>query len=915
MRTNSTFPGSEVCPDRLPTNGGIARHDDPATRPLREPPLLQRPFVWGAGVECSFLPHLDIDQYRWTQHDRYWKDDFRRAVEETGVTTYRYCFPWHVLEPRRGMFDWRYADERVAFFDRLGVELYLDVMHFGTPVWLKQAVGDVEFPEALESFTHALVDRYKGSIHTWCPINEPLVSALFSGDFGFWPPHARKWRGYMPVLSRVAQAVSRGIRAIRRADPQATVLYVDTAENYKTRFPSLESEVQRRNLRRFVMYDLVMGRVDHRHPLFDWLTSYGFNELDIDWLRANPQQPDIIGLDYYPHGDWQLDLVNGSIRQKRADAPAGLYKVAVEYYNRYGIPLMLTETSVDGQPLAREIWLDQMIDACAQLRAEGIPMLGMIWWPLIDSIDWDGALTHRVGKIHEVGLYSLTRETDGRLARQVTPLAARYAEALREGDARVGELVYIAQPIESTDEQLPPLRTTDADVLPHADPGAPVNGNGAVAMVERDPAPGLGAEPVVAAQPELTSAAGPDAIRATDRYGIVVFSHLRWGFVWQRPQQFLSRFARKHEILFVEEPMFTLPEDQPPRLETHRVMPNVTVAALHLPPSWNRNPQLPELLRHSTRQAIDQMNESGAFDKPLLWYYSPMGASWSLGWFENRGIVYDCMDELSQFTGAPPALVENEQRLMKAADVVFTGGYELGGKKRQQHDNVHTFGCGVEYSHFSRAQNRDAAVPPDIDFVARPILGWFGVIDERVDYAMIGEMSRKRPDWSFCLVGPVVKVDPAHLPHCPNLFWLGSRDYQQLPDYCRAFDVCMMPFAMNKSTEFINPTKGLEYMATGRPIVSTPVRDVVRQWSDICRIASTADEFIAAADEALNNPDRTRIEKGLALAKENSWERTVEKMQELIRDATGKPDRRSARKIEPMTAAELEYTYISTPGS
>src|SRR5690606_27777054 len=202
-----------------------------------------------------------------------------------------------------------------------------------------------------------------------------------------------------------------------------------------------------------------------------------------------------------------------------------------------------------------------------------------------------------------------------------------------------------------------------------------------------------------------------------------------------------------------------------------------------------------------------------------------------------------------------------------------------------------------------------------IEFIGRPILGWFGVIDERVDYAMIGEMARKRPDWSFCLVGPVVKVDPAHLPHCPNLFWLGSRDYQQLPDYCRAFDVCMMPFAMNKSTEFINPTKGLEYMATGRPIVSTPVRDVVRQWSDICYIASAADEFIAAADEALDNPDRARIEKGLALAKENSWERTVQKMQELIRDAIGKDDRRSARKIEPMTTAELEYTYISTPGS
>lgn len=927
MRAKSVQTPPTVSPDRLESlNGGHRSKADSAIQPLQDQSLLQRPFVWGAGVECSFLPHLDIDEFRWTQHDRYWKEDFKRAVEETGITTYRYCFPWHVLEPQRGQFDWSYADERMEYFDKLGIELYLDVMHFGTPLWLKQAVGDVEFPEALEAFTAALVDRYKQSIRTWCPFNEPLVAALFSGDFGFWPPHFRKWRGYMPVLSRIAQAVSRGIRAIRRVDPQATVLYVDTAEHYKTRDAELEPEVRRRNLRRFVLYDLVMGRVDHRHPLFDWLTNYGFNELDIDWLRNNPQQPDIIGLDYYPHGDWQLDLINGNVRQKRADSPAGLYRIALQYYNRYGIPLMLTETSVDGQPLAREIWLEQMIEDCARLRAEGIPMLGMIWWPLIDSIDWDGALTHRVGKIHEVGLYHLTREKNNRLVRRLTPLARNYAAALQAGDKRVGRLEFVAQPVESADEQLPPLQTTIPDIVSEfSTNGQAHNKNGQAAVADRvatrsqDPVPGLGTQAEVGLSPANESATTSDIQvkedKATDRYGIVVFSHLRWGFVWQRPQQFLSRFARKHEILFIEEPMFTLPEGQEPRLETHRVMPNVTVAALHAPASWNRNPRLPEKLRESTKQAIQQMNEHGAFDKPLLWYYSPMDSSWSLGWFENRGIVYDCMDELSQFTGAPPALIENEQRLMSVADVVFTGGYELGNKKRQQHDNVHIFGCGVEFNHFSKARNRNAPIPADIDFVARPILGWFGVIDERVDYAMIGEMARKRPDWSFCMVGPVVKVDPAHLPHSPNLFWLGSRDYQQLPDYCRAFDVCMMPFAMNKSTEYINPTKGLEYMATGRPIVSTPVRDVVRQWSDICYIASTADEFIAAADEALNNPDISRIEKGLALARENSWERTVEKMQELIRDAIGKTDRRSSRKIEPMTTAELEYTYISTPGS
>jgi UDP-galactopyranose mutase len=193
-----------------------------------------------------------------------------------------------------------------------------------------------------------------------------------------------------------------------------------------------------------------------------------------------------------------------------------------------------------------------------------------------------------------------------------------------------------------------------------------------------------------------------------------------------------------------------------------------------------------------------------------------------------------------------------------------------------------------------------------------------GVVDERVDYAMVGEMARMRPDWSFAMVGPVVKVDPAHLPHSPNLYWLGGRDYQQLPGYVAAFDVNMMCFAINKATEFINPTKGLEYMATGKPIVSTHVKDVVNQWSDIVLLAKGADEFVKAAEQALdkNNADvQARVEKGLALARQCSWESTVKTMQDLIKQAINKKERRSNRNIEPMTEAQLEYVYMATQGS
>jgi len=902
------------------------RETGPESAPIESSSIDGLPFtefVFGSGVECSFLPHLNVDQFRWTQHDRFWREDLRRAREEVGVTWLRYAFPWHVLEPRRGEFDWSYSDERIAEFEKLGINPILDVAHFGTPLWLKQAVGDPEFPEALEDLAARLVGRYRQSVRVWCPFNEPLVSALFSGDFGFWPPHGRKWRGYMPVLSRIVQATARSIRAIRDADPQATVLLCDAAENFKTRNPRLELEVRRRNLRRFVATDLLLGRVDHHHPLYSWLTSYGMSELDIEWFRGNPQRPDVLGLDYYPHSDWQLDVENESVRQRRAENPLGLHGVATAYYDRYGIPLMLTETSVEGKPINREIWLDTSLDHIRRLREEGIPMLGMIWWPLIDQVDWDGALTHRIGKIHQVGLYNLCRQKDGTLSRSATPLVKQFKEAMAAGEKRVGTLERLAIPAQIDDEQLPPLGEWDTLTRFEARPlneavqvqsaaiggVAPRNGNGA------GPKSATAAPARAAASVEVAECSRTDNSKETDRYGIVVFSHLRWGFVWQRPQQFLSRFAKHHPVLFIEEPFFDRPVGSEPDVTLHRVMPNVTVATPHVDQSWNRHPGLPQKLREFTRQAIDHMNDTGEFDRPLLWYYSPMDSSWSLGWIENRGVIYDAMDELSQFSGAPRALVDNESRLMDHADLVFTGGYELSLKKKKQHANVHFFGCGVEFDHFARAQEPSTIVPPDIDFMARPIVGWFGVVDERVDYHMVGEMARMKPGWSFALVGPVVKIDPNLLPHFPNLYFMGQRDYSVLPNYCAAFDLCMMPFAINAATEYINPTKALEYLATGRPVISTAIKDVVRQYEDLVDIVKSPEQFIEVAQHLLDDPPRERIRRGIEKARQCSWESTVNQMQALITRAINRKDRPSARKITPLAEAELEYVYQATQGS
>lgn len=360
-------------------------------------------------------------------------------------------------------------------------------------------------------------------------------------------------------------------------------------------------------------------------------------------------------------------------------------------------------------------------------------------------------------------------------------------------------------------------------------------------------------------------------------YGIVVFSHLRWRFVWQRPQQFLSRFAEDHPILFVEIAEHDNPEGEPPRIETEVAMPNVTVLNVHVAPGTRG---LTQIMQNAVKGAMADLG----IERPLLWYYNPMDSGWTLGQFGERGVVYDCMDELSQFKGAPQELVDRESELIQAADVVFTGGYELWMKKSKQHANTHFFGCAVEYDHFAQAQ-QDGPIPDDLAAIPAPRVGWFGVVDERVDYDLLRNAAAARPDLSFVIVGPAVKVDPADFPQAPNLHWLGGRDYKELPLYCRGYDVCMMCFALNEATEFINPTKALEYLATGKPVVSTAVRDVVRQYQDTVLIAESTDDFLKKVDESLSGEHEDMVVRGVAKAKDASWESTVGAMQQIIDEA------------------------------
>jgi glycosyltransferase involved in cell wall biosynthesis len=347
---------------------------------------------------------------------------------------------------------------------------------------------------------------------------------------------------------------------------------------------------------------------------------------------------------------------------------------------------------------------------------------------------------------------------------------------------------------------------------------------------------------------------------------VLCLSHLRWRFVYQRPQHLMSRCASDRRVVFYEEAVLG---DGEPELVLHETESGVLVAQPHLPA--RTSPVAAETLQ---RKMIDRLIGELPAPDPVLWYYTPMPIAFTHH-VRARAVVYDCMDELSLFHGAPPALVGRERALLERADVVFTGGHSLYEHKRAHHHDIHPFPSSVDVPHFAAAREQ-LADPPDQAGVPHPRVGFFGVIDERLDLALIEALADARPDLHFVMIGPVVKIDPAALPYRPNLSWLGARTYEELPAYLAGWDVAILPFARNEATRYISPTKTPEYLAAGRPVVSTSIRDVVKPYGEagLAWIADTASEFSEALDEALASDRIARLAHVDTFLSELSWDRT-----------------------------------------
>lgn len=670
-----------------------------------------------------------------------------------------------------------------------GIQVIWSLLHYGWPRRLDPFERPEEFIAAFAQHCAAVaraLASVTGPAAIYQPINEISFLAWAAGHTGLIHPHLPGAPGRGAQLKRVlVRAALRAIDAIWAEAPGARILHTDPAIHIEPPLgagPATCAAVAREHEGQFEAWDMLAGRLAPE-------------------LGGAPRYLDLLGINYYHDNQWE----HGSGTrlhwhlQDRRRRP--LHQLVAALWQRYQRPLCISETGHVGQGRAQ--WLDDVAGEVALCHAQGIPLLGLCLYPLIDRPDWQD-LQHW----HHSGLWDVPGAAAGDFTRK---LCQPYAERLQHW------LQVFAD---------------------HALRFSPHN---------------LG----------------------TPMTSLLVFSHLRWDFVYQRPQQLMSRLAAAHPILFIEEPIVGAERTW---LERYSPCAGVQVLRMHVP---GNVPGFADMHMDRMRLLLGQYLEDHGIDDYLLWFYTPMALPLAQD-LTPLGSIYDCMDELSAFDFAPPALIAREQELFAQVDLVFTGGRSLYESKRERHADVHCFPSSVDHAHFGRRGLDDH---PDQAGLPGPRLGYYGVIDERLDLDLVAALADAHPEWQVVMVGPVVKVDAARLPQRPNLHWMGQRRYDELPAFLAGWDVCLMPFALNAATRFISPTKTLEYLAAGKPVVSTPVRDVAQQYAAVVPIAASPAEFVAACEDLLGRSPAQRAQfqaDAAQVVADTSWDLTAGAMHVLL---------------------------------
>jgi beta-glucosidase/6-phospho-beta-glucosidase/beta-galactosidase len=403
-------------------------------------------FEWAVGIEDTFIGQPSgrrgriLDEYELIDHYRQWRTDLD-LIASLGVRSMRYGVPWYRVNPAPGIFDWSWTDEVFEHMAALDIRPIVDLVHYGTPLWLPRSFVEPDYPARVAEYAAAMVERYGPIAGGWTPLNEPVVNADFSGQRGVWPPHLRGDRGYDRVLVAIAEGIARTIAAIQGEDPGARIVAVEPCDIVTSDEPGLSELVARRWQILFLPLDLVLGRVDAAHPMHRQLVASGISEERLDRLVAEPQAVDVVGVNFYPNMS-RADLVTsrGRVRRRHRSATGDDIATALSRFHAHtGLPVMITETSDMAGVDQRAAWMDASVAGIGRLMASGVPVVGYTWFPVFSHIDWRwrrGPHERDAYWCH-MGLWDL----DARLRRERTPLADRYAAHVAAGAPRLPDQV------------------------------------------------------------------------------------------------------------------------------------------------------------------------------------------------------------------------------------------------------------------------------------------------------------------------------------------------------------------------------------------------------------------------------------------------------------------------------------------
>ncbi len=405
-------------------------------------------FIWASGIEDTFIPqtrpgHRALDEYELIGHYQHWREDLMLA-QQLGVKSLRWGVPWYRVEPRQGEFDWRWTDELLPYMvEELGITPIVDLMHYGCPFWLRREFASAEYPQAVAEYAGAFVERYKHLTHWYTPLNEPLVNAQMCGKRGLWPPYLRGDSGYIRIMLQLVKGIRNTVDAIKSADPDAILVHVEAAGLRRAAREDLEVLAAEDRLRGFLCYDLLTGRLNSEHSLFTWLLRNGANLNDLLSFARTPIELDVLGLNFYPQWSTQEITVDGRGRlvyHATEKDGAGFAALIDDYYRRYDVPIIVTETSAKGSDHLRARWLEASVAAVKRLRGQGVLVLGYTWFPMFTMIDW----RYRYGRQPleayrlELGMYTLA--PDGEPRWRPTPLAEQYRGYINASQQAIGEI-------------------------------------------------------------------------------------------------------------------------------------------------------------------------------------------------------------------------------------------------------------------------------------------------------------------------------------------------------------------------------------------------------------------------------------------------------------------------------------------